>query len=53
MTTLALIADPANWQLMPMWTEGIRRDYPVWVGEPKILELARREMIADKEANNE
>jgi hypothetical protein len=40
------LLDPANWRLMRIWTEGIEHTYPVWVGDPALLEQAMRELEA-------
>ncbi len=42
MTALLLtIADPDNWRLMPLYSEGEKRDVLVWVGDQNIMSQAQ------------
>ncbi len=38
---LTAIADPDNWRLLPMYSEGQKRDVLVWVGDQRIILLAQ------------
>ena len=39
---LRAISDPANWRIMPMWSNCIKSEHFVWVGDPRIMELAKK-----------
>lgn len=40
------ILDPANWRIMKLWTEGVEREYPVYIGDMKLFERAMKELEA-------
>lgn len=45
---LAIIADPDNWRLLPMYTEGQKHDVLVWVGDQRIILLAQEAVKGEK-----
>lgn len=49
---LTIIADPSNWRLLPMYTDGQKRDMLVWVGDPGIILLAQDALKGDENDNN-